>query len=82
MPMCKNTNEDGYSTDTWPKDSKVVHNLWDRFLKLVRANWKHGNPRVFCVVVILDNLMILYLIVSGDINSVFTPSLPRVNISE
>ena len=38
-----NTNEDGYSTDKWPKDSEVAHK-WDRFVKLDRINWKPGYP--------------------------------------
>ena len=41
--LCNNTNEDGYSTHTWPKDAKVARK-WDRFVKLDRADWKRGNP--------------------------------------
>ena len=41
--LCNKTNKDGYSTDTWPKYSKVARK-WDRFVKLDEANGNHGNP--------------------------------------
>ena len=73
--LCNNTNENGYSTDTWPKDSKVARK-WDRFVELdVTKLEAIVIPQKFRVVVTSDNLIILYLMISGDINSVFTPSL-------
>ena len=42
--LCNNTYEDvTVLTDTWPKDSQIAR-MWDRFVKLDRANWKHGDP--------------------------------------
>ena len=53
-----------------------------RFVKLDETNWKHGNPSdVLCGGHFRQPDDFISLI-SGDINSVFTPNLPRVNVPE
>ena len=76
--LCNNTNEDVTALIHGKKDSQIARK-WDRFVKLTGSM---VIPHMFCVVFTSDNLMISYLMVSGDIHSVFTPGLPRVNVPE
>ena len=39
--LCNNTNED---VTALIHGQKIPKSQWDRFVKLDRANWKHGNP--------------------------------------
>ena len=79
--LCNNTNEDVTALihgQKIPKSHASGIVLWNS----TELTGSMVIPHMFCVVFTSDNLMISYLMVSGDIHLVFTPGLPRVNVPE